>query len=267
LETVIFSGNPESESLLEDEAERQNFGYGALKNNSNNATTSAPRLRFSTRSIRRGFIRKVFAILALQLGVVTGLVALFVFQPDCKRFVQTSPWFYILSYVIFVISYFAMALGQSVRRRFPGNIACLALLTISMGYMMGSIAAFHSVKELVIALIITVVACLLVVAFTLQPKYHFMGCLAITYAATSTFFVFGIVALIATLVFYQPIIYMIYCGLAAILFMMYLSIDVYLIVGGKRPEISPEDYTFAATQVFLDIVNIFLLILILVDRR
>lgn len=38
-----------------------------------------------------------------------------------------------------------------------------------------------------------------------------------------------------------------------------------MIVGGKRAEISAEDYTFAAVQVFLDIVNIFLLILILVD--
>ncbi len=57
---------------------------------------------------------------------------------------------------------------------------------------------------------------------------------------------------------------MIYAALGALFFMVYLAIDIQMIMGGKKYEISAEDYIFAAIQVFLDIINIFLLILSLI---
>jgi len=77
-------------------------------------------------------------------------------------------------------------------------------------------------------------------------------------------FFFGMFALVIGFGFPNgqiKIIYVVYCGLAAVLFMIWLAIDVQLMVGGKRMELSPEDYVFAATQLFLDIVYIFLYIL------
>jgi FtsH-binding integral membrane protein len=56
----------------------------------------------------------------------------------------------------------------------------------------------------------------------------------------------------------------IYAALGALFFMVYLAIDIQMIMGGKKYEISAEDYIFAAIQVFLDIINIFLLILSLI---
>ncbi len=46
--------------------------------------------------------------------------------------------------------------------------------------------------------------------------------------------------------------------------MQYLAIDIQMIIGGKKYEISPEDYVYAAIQVFLDIVYIFWMLLSLI---
>lgn len=43
--------------------------------------------------------------------------------------------------------------------------------------------------------------------------------------------------------------------------MQYLAIDIQLLMGGKKYEMSPEDYVFAAAQIFVDIVQIFMLLL------
>lgn len=81
--------------------------------------------------------------------------------------------------------------------------------------------------------------------------------------------VFGLIAMIGALAFQVrflvrlllqklPLIchfqYTVYAGLAALLFMVYLAIDIQMIMGGRKYEISPEDHIFAAIQVFLDII-------------
>uniref|UniRef100_A0A914EAB4 Uncharacterized protein n=1 Tax=Acrobeloides nanus TaxID=290746 RepID=A0A914EAB4_9BILA len=70
-------------------------------------------------------------------------------------------------------------------------------------------------------------------------------------------FIIGIVAIVVLVAFNVRWLYMAYAGLSAILFMVYLAIDIQLIMGGRKYEISPEDYIFAAIQLFLDIIIIF----------
>jgi protein lifeguard len=58
---------------------------------------------------------------------------------------------------------------------------------------------------------------------------------------------------------------MIYASLGALLFSCYLVFDTQLMMGGKHKySISPEEYIFAALNLYLDIINIFLYILALV---
>lgn len=85
-------------------------------------------LSFSDQSIRHAFIRKVYAILMCQLALVVGLIAIFVFEDNTKKWVQHNPWLYYVSYGVFLVSYISIVCCESVRRRFPGNIIALAIL-------------------------------------------------------------------------------------------------------------------------------------------
>lgn len=58
---------------------------------------------------------------------------------------------------------------------------------------------------------------------------------------------------------------LLYASLGALIFSFYLVFDTQLMLGGKHKySISPEEYIFAALNLYLDIVNIFLYILAIV---
>ena len=58
---------------------------------------------------------------------------------------------------------------------------------------------------------------------------------------------------------------MIYASLGALIFCFYLIFDTQLMIGGKHKySISPEEYIVAALNLYLDIINLFLYILMIV---
>lgn len=96
--------------------------------------------------------------------------------------------------------------------------------------------------------------------FAIQTKIDFTTCGGVLLIAGVLFIIFTIVVMFFpshTLIYIQASI-----GVA--LFSLYLIYDTQLMMGGDRKNfISPEDYIFAALSIYLDIVNIFLYILVL----
>lgn len=62
---------------------------------------------------------------------------------------------------------------------------------------------------------------------------------------------------------------LIYASLGAVLFSFYIVYDTQLIVGGqhKKHEYSIDDYAFAALSLYMDVINLFLMILSLFGSR
>lgn len=72
---------------------------------------------------------------------------------------------------------------------------------------------------------------------------------------------FGIMAICMQ----DKVVNLVYASLGALVFSIYLVFDTQLMLGGKhRYSISPEEYVFAALNLYLDIVNIFIYILAIV---
>jgi hypothetical protein len=218
-------------------------------------------MAFNDKSIRRGFIRKVFAIITLQLSVVAGMIALFLFQKDCNDFVKAHPWVYYVSYAVFIVTYIALVCCKSVRRSFPANIICLALLTFAIGYMTAMISSFYSNEIVFLSMLICAGCCAAIIIFASQTKYDFTKWMGVMFVVGIVIMLFGFIAVFVYMFTQIYVVYVVYAGLAALLFMVYLAIDIQMLMGGKKYEMSPEDYIFAAVQIFLDIIYIFWFIL------
>lgn len=80
------------------------------------------------------------------------------------------------------------------------------------------------------------------------------------FAACWILFLFGLLS-IFFLAKHYPITYTIYSCLMALLFSMFLVYDTQQIMGGKKYSISPEEHVFAAIQLYVDVMYIFLAIL------
>ncbi|VEN60752.1 unnamed protein product, partial [Callosobruchus maculatus] len=78
------------------------------------------------------------------------------------------------------------------------------------------------------------------------------GCIVLMY---------GLVATIVALLTGSTIMYLIYSCLLCLLFSMFLMYDTQQVVGGKRIQLSTEEYILGALTLYIDIVTIFILLM------
>ncbi|XP_071373573.1 protein lifeguard 1-like [Centroberyx affinis] len=214
------------------------------------------------KSIRRAFVRKVFLVLTAQLMVTFSFVAISTFVEEVKKFVSTHIWTYYVSYAIFFVTLIALSCCGNFRRRHPWNLIALAILTLSMSYMVGMIASFYDTDAVIMAVGITAVVCFTVVIFSLQSKYDFTSCRGVLFVCLIVLVLFGILC-----IFIQDrILHIVYASLGALLFTCFLAVDTQLLLGNKELALSPEEYVFAALNLYTDIINIFLFILSIIGR-
>merc|ERR1739848_618267 len=90
--------------------------------------------------------------------------------------------------------------------------------------------------------------------FTFQTKIDFTkksGCLLV---ATVVILSFGIGAIF----YHNKILKLVYACLGALLFGMYIVCDAQMMIGGDyRLDLDPEEYIFAALNIYIDIVYLF----------
>lgn len=213
---------------------------------------------FNDQTIRRGFIRKVYSILMLQLAVTTAVIALFTFHEPTKRYVRRTPAIYYSSFGIMIVCLLCMACCSSVRRKAPMNFIFLGLFTVAESYMLGCMAAAFDKEEVVMAVGFTAVICFALTLFALQTKWDFTVMGGALFIGLILVMVFGIVVAF----FHSKAAHIAYASCGAFLFSMYLIYDTQMMMGGKHKySISPEEYIFAALNLYLDIINIFIYIL------
>jgi FtsH-binding integral membrane protein len=120
---------------------------------------------------------------------------------------------------------------------------------------------FLQSEDVLIAVGICTGVCLALTIFAMQTKWDFTACGGILFVCVIILFIFGIVAICIP----GKTMSLVYASLGALLFSVYLVFDTQLMLGGKHKySISPEEYIFAALNLYLDIINIFLYILALV---
>jgi len=218
---------------------------------------------FSDKTIRRAFIRKVYSILMIQLLVTFGFVGVFTFNKDVGLWSRRNIGFFYGAMVITIVCMLAMACCESVRKKFPGNFICLAVFTICEGFMLGTLSGVYNTKAVILAVGITAVICLALTAFSFQTKWDFTGMGAGLMVVLLVFMIFGFIMIFLRSSF--PILHIVYAALGALIFSLYLVYDTQLMMGGKHKySISPEEYIFAALNIYLDIINIFIYILTII---
>ncbi|XP_076118906.1 protein lifeguard 3 [Alosa pseudoharengus] len=216
---------------------------------------------WESRSVRHAFIRKVYLILAAQLIVTVSIVAVFVFVHPVRLFVVQNPGVYWASIVLYLVTYLVLVCCEGPRRRFPLNLVLLAVFTLAMSYMTGTISSYYDTKAVFLALIITAVVCVIVTIFCFQTKVDFTSCTGLFFVLAMVVLVTGIITAIVLSFQYVPWLHMLYAAIGAIVYTLFLAYDTQLLIGNRSYAISPEEYIFGALSLYVDIVQIFTFLL------
>lgn len=218
---------------------------------------------FDDVNIRRGFIRKVYGILTVQLAVTMGIMGVF-FIPAVQDYTFANIW---LFWVAFFMS-FGFLIGLvccgEVRRKTPHNMILLSGFTIAEGFMLGVSCSTYKADAVLIAVGITAIIVLGLTIFALQTKIDFTMMNGILFVLLLCLMIFGIFCAI----FRSQIMNVVYASLGALIFSFYIVVDTQMMMGGKHKyTLDPEEYVFASLNLYLDIINLFMMILSLVGRN
>ncbi|XP_028382040.2 protein lifeguard 1-like [Phyllostomus discolor] len=219
---------------------------------------------FSETSIRRAFIVKVFLLLSAQLIVTGAIISVFIFWKGLKEWVLKNPWFIYAIWPVFFVVLFVLACCGKLRRQVPANYILLGIFTVLQGLLLGAVSAFYEAEEVLWAIAATCLVTLSLTLFALQTKWDFTLLNGVLFVLLLVLIIYGIL-----LLFIQSYwLHLLYAGLGTVLFSLYLVMDVQLMVGGHHHySLDPEEYVFAALNIYLDIINLFLFILQLIGLR
>ncbi|KAL5009899.1 hypothetical protein ScPMuIL_012204 [Solemya velum] len=216
---------------------------------------------FSEKTIRLGFIRKVYGILLCQLLVTMAIMAIFIYVDEVKEYSVANPWMWYVCLVLTIIILIVLSCCPNVRRQFPTNMIFLSIFTLCEAFLLGTVASHYDQDAVLIAVGITAVVAFSLTIFAFQTKWDFTMFGGLLFVLVIVLLVFGLLCAIIQ----SRFMILMYAAIGALIFSAYLVFDTQLMMGGKHKyALSPEEYIFAALNLYLDIINLFMFILTLV---
>lgn len=220
------------------------------------------------KEIRAGFIKKVYTILVVMLAVTTCIAAPFTTEPVI-HWVYQHQWLGKLCGLFSLMLIFALSCCcQDALRVAPQNYILAFLYVVLTSVVIGFVISLFKLESVLLAAGMTTAIFLSLTAYACCTRSDLTGMGPYIYCALvglmlggAVLYVFHIVAE-STLVPHLPrVVDQIWGVLGAIVFSLFIVYDTQRIMGGKRLEVDIDDYMWAALELYLDIINLFIMIL------
>ncbi|OQO07366.1 hypothetical protein B0A48_07063 [Cryoendolithus antarcticus] len=211
----------------------------------------------ATLPIRMQFIRKVYAILTVQLLFTAALSAVSFFSKPYKQWIQTNSW-------MLWISLFG-AIGMMLltfwkRKSYPTNLIFLAGFTGLEAYSISVITSFYDSRIVLEALIFTLGIFLALTLFACQTKYDFTHWMPYLFGALWVLIIFGFMSAFFP---HTSAVELGFGVVGALVFSAYILVDTQLIMRHYHV----EEEIAAAISLYLDVINLFLSILRILNSQ
>ena len=205
-------------------------------------------------SIRLGFIRKVYAILTVQLLISTFMCLLSMYSESFFKFQMQNFWFLIISMVVTLILPCLGLCFIDLFRKVPSNFIFLFTFTFFESYIISWICGMTNPRLVFMAAVMTfgMVAGLTVYAATTKRDLTLEG--GSIFILGMTVFLLAIFAMFTS----NPIVHVLISSFWVFIFGIYLVYDTQLILGNGELKLTVDDYIWASFMLYLDIINIFI---------
>jgi len=223
----------------------------------------------ATQEVRMGFVRKVYGILSAQLLLTVAIATPMQFWGE--YWMEQNLWLLYVSVGMTFATLCALACCADVGRSFPLNYIFLLVFTGFEGVMIGFVSASFTWQSVVLSAGITVFICLFLTIYAWTTTSDFTGLGPYLFAFSAVLLCFGLALCILTVCrIHIQWLTMLYDALGVLLFVFYIVFDTQRVLGeygGHMLQFSIDDYAFAALNLYLDVINLFLHILAILGRR
>ncbi|MDI1492285.1 MAG: hypothetical protein OHK93_003497 [Ramalina farinacea] len=211
----------------------------------------------ATLPIRMQFIRKVYAILTVQIIATMAVSSISYVSTGYKAWIQSNQWMMWVS-LFGAIGFMILTFWK--RKSYPTNLLFLGAFTAMEAYSISVIVSFYETRVVLLALILTAGIFVALTLFACQTKYDFTSWQPYLFGALWILILFGFVA-----AFFKSssTTELIYGGAAALIFSGYILVDTQLIMRHYHV----EEEIAAAISLYLDVINLFLAILRILNSQ
>ena len=231
-----------------------------IPNNGHNVEPAPVYIHLAPLDTKNAFIRKVYSVLAIQL-LVTFIPVLIcsIYKEQIPYAIRTNPVMYWTAWGVTIVLMFMFICCPKLLRKTPLNYGLLAVFTIAESYFLSVISMYYDTSSVAIALAATIGVVVVVTIIVVFTSFDFTKLWPIAIAL-----VFAWLFVCIGFIWYKSdAMVIVYAGLGVTIFTIFLAIDTYLILKGGRVQYNEEDYIFATLNLYLDIINIFMYILML----
>jgi FtsH-binding integral membrane protein len=177
--------------------------------------------------------------------------------------------YYYIAIVFYFVSFILLLCCPNLAKKVPTNYILLFLFTLSLSVMLGIMCLFQDAASVGLAAAMTAAVTFGLTLFACFTEIDFTGAGAYLVAAVWALIICGLIGAIFGGSYGIPWSQSLYAGLGCIIFSLFIVYDTQMIVGGKhkKHQFSIDDYVFAALNIYLDIINLFIYILQILDSR
>lgn len=238
------------------------FGGGGM-----DSTWAEPSGLFAEKAIRQAFVSKVYSILTIQLVFTSILIGMFVLNNDTKLYFARAQGWMFLGFAIFFVSYLILVCVESARRSTPCNFILLSILTLGYGLVAAVTSCRYDTKIVLFAFAATGISSFLIAALAKSTKFDMTNCgTTLCLLGLAHMLIGTLMILILVPLGYAKVASLILSIAGALLASLYLMFDLQLIMGGRKCELSPEEYILGAIMLYTDIIQLFLYLLEIFNR-
>ncbi|CAK9091211.1 Protein lifeguard 2 (Fas apoptotic inhibitory molecule 2) (Neural membrane protein 35) (Transmembrane BAX inhibitor motif-containing protein 2) [Durusdinium trenchii] len=226
-------------------------------------------------AVRKGFVQKVYGILTMQLAltvlIATEIVLLAGASGDVAAWITRHEWLLWVSVFGTFSVMCCMLCCRDLMRRFPTNYIFLFTFTAFEAILIGLVSTMFTPQSLLLAAGVTTLIFLALTVYAMQANTDFTGSAPYLFAGFLALFIFGLIlGLLPLMGVPISISTAIYDCLGVLLFSFAIIFDTQLMLGewgGHKVAVSIDEYVFAALNLYMDIINIFLHVLSLFGER
>ena len=189
-------------------------------------------------------------LVAVQLAITAATAAAFVLSRPAQSFVAANPWTLWLAMGASLALLLALSCSESLRRTHPANLICLFSFTACEALLVGVASAAYSTNVVLLAAGITAAATAALALYALQTKRDFTASGGILFSLLFAMLAAGVLSIFLPR---SRGVEILLSGAGAALFSAYIAFDVQQMAGGGRASVSPDEYVFAALNLYLDV--------------
>ena len=219
--------------------------------------------RNPSKNDRKGFIKKVYSLLSIQLSFTFIFIGIIVGVPALREGIKETLGLFYASLVITILLVIAIMCFKKVARRYPINYIALFTFTIFESYILAFVSSYYNPYVVLSAVILTFVVTISLTIYAFKTKSDFTLCGGALVAVSTSLLMFGILLIF----FHSFYVHMIFCEIVIVIYSVFIIYDTQLIAGGRYNEISFDDYVIGALMLYVDVVGLFIYIMSLLGSK